>query len=159
MRKLFAAAATAAIFALLVTRRSPARGGNGNGKGDARSTTTADSSITDRGLQGPLARRNGRLGDHSRRTRRLGVPDEPRLCYQDRNGDGINQWPNDGGDLVYGRDAIAQRGAHPPVVVPSGSGAEETPSAGPFSTPTAGRTVVESTPGACVGRLPRGGLN
>jgi len=22
-------------------------------------------------------------------------------CYQDLNGDGIHQWPNDGGDLVY----------------------------------------------------------
>ena len=47
MRKLFVAAATAANFALLVTpgvRRQGA--GKGNGKGGARSTTTADSSIT-----------------------------------------------------------------------------------------------------------------
>jgi len=102
MRKLFVAAATVANFALLVTpgvRRQVAEKGTARVAPDRRRPRTRAS--RSRTTVTSLAW-NGRLGDHSRRNRRLGVTDEPRLVLPGpQNGDGINQWPNDGGDLVY----------------------------------------------------------
>jgi len=41
-------------------------------------------------------------------------------CYQDLNGDGIHQWPNDGGDLVYAE--MRKPTEEPPSAVAAHSG-------------------------------------
>jgi hypothetical protein len=59
--------------------------------------------------------------------------------YQDLNGDGIDQWPNDGGDLVFAE--MRTPNEEPPGAAPCGSGAVETQTARRRSTPTAGRVA------------------
>src|SRR5262245_27600098 len=103
MRKTFVAAATVAIFALLVTPAFAAPGGNGGGKGKpgSGSELPATSSIAFEEYS------HFSLGSEvGFSTTAVGLaswewPMVTIWCYQDLNGDGIHTFPNDGGDLVY----------------------------------------------------------
>ena len=90
MRKLFVAAATVAIFALLVFPLT-GKGGNGNGKGGGGSTTNPDSRITiedysELWLGGTVGFETNAVGLAGRE-----YPMYTVWCYQDLNGNGIHQ--------------------------------------------------------------------
>jgi hypothetical protein len=116
MRKLFVAAATVAIFALLVTPAFAAKGGKPGGGGAA---VTVGSSIDLCKVDGvavngcaagqasvasaPSAHLRGTVSFAATAVNLAGWqwPMVTVWCYQDGNGDGIHEFPNDGGDLVY----------------------------------------------------------
>jgi hypothetical protein len=102
MRKVFVAAATVAIFALLVMPAFAKPGGNGGGKGGGGGQqVVASSSIVLEDYS--YLHFGGEVGFATEAAGLAGWewPMVTVWCYQDLNGDGVREFPEDDGDLVY----------------------------------------------------------
>ena len=159
MRKLFVAAATVANFALLVTpgvRRQVAEKGTARVAPDRRRPRTRAS--RSRTTVTSLAW-NGRLGDHSRRNRRLGVTDEPRLVLPGRK----TATASTSGRTTAETSCTPRCDCPTRSSPPGGGGSEWLWSRGDAECwavlyAYGWKGGVESTPRARVGRLPQGRL-